>query len=216
MAWSGDRVAIRGQGTNLSPDVADALRDAHGLLCELDTPPQWQLQPPPAPAAVPARRFAVALTATSRADKQWPEADWVGKVLAIGEELRIVVTEADQRCVMTTLDPDTAESEPAVFETIVNAFGNQELNNVGATYQTTGPSMPLYVDPFYGPSPPGLNAGRQPATAIPHGVCAISRIWLDLTLCCVVVVPSGQATCKVSICSALPRPKCSRLSSWER
>jgi heptosyltransferase-1 len=43
---------------------------------EIDGPPHWQLQPPAAPPLAPGRRYAVALTATSRAEKHWPRARW--------------------------------------------------------------------------------------------------------------------------------------------
>jgi heptosyltransferase-1 len=49
---------------------------AQALGYELDTPPRWSLHPPDAPGVIPQRRYAVALTATSRADKRWPEAHW--------------------------------------------------------------------------------------------------------------------------------------------
>ena len=40
---------------------------------------------------------------------------WVGRTLAIGD-LQLVVTEQDRRCVMTTLDPETGASTPAVLK----------------------------------------------------------------------------------------------------
>jgi len=58
---------------------------AAALGYELDTPPQWLLAPPAAPDVVPNRRYAVALTATSRADKQWPEADWLALMARLAQ-----------------------------------------------------------------------------------------------------------------------------------
>ena len=60
---------------------------AQALGYELDTPPRWSLHPPDAADAVPQRRYAVALTATSRAGKQWPEAHWralIGRLAQAG------------------------------------------------------------------------------------------------------------------------------------
>jgi len=58
---------------------------AAALGYELDTPPQWKLAPPPAPDVVPDRRYAVALANTSRADKQWPEADWIALMTRLAQ-----------------------------------------------------------------------------------------------------------------------------------
>ena len=43
------------------------------------------------------------------------EAAWVGRSLIVGDA-RLVVTEQDRRCVMTTLDPETGASTPAVLK----------------------------------------------------------------------------------------------------
>ncbi len=53
------------------------------------------------------------------------EADWVGHVLAIGPELRLAVTEPDERCAMINLDPDTAAMNPAVLRTVATTRGNR-------------------------------------------------------------------------------------------
>ena len=45
-----------------------------------DGPPQWHFSPPPSASALPAGPYALAFHATSRADKQWPEAHWVALV----------------------------------------------------------------------------------------------------------------------------------------
>lgn len=54
-----------------------------------------------------------------------PEAEWVGQVLAIGSELRLAVTQPDERCVMINLDPDSADGDPAVLKTVATKFGNR-------------------------------------------------------------------------------------------
>src|ERR1039458_2396080 len=41
------------------------------------------------------------------------ELNWVGRILRIGDTARVATTEADQRCVMITLDPETAISSPS-------------------------------------------------------------------------------------------------------
>jgi heptosyltransferase-1 len=58
---------------------------AAALGYELDTPPQWSLAPAPAPHVAPDRRYAVALTNTSRADKQWPEPDWIALMTRLAQ-----------------------------------------------------------------------------------------------------------------------------------
>jgi heptosyltransferase-1 len=83
-----DRDSVREPLATLFDDVHHRVaRDLHfvhrvrllaaaALGYELDTPPQWQLRAPPQPAAILDRRYAVALTATSRADKRWPPSHW--------------------------------------------------------------------------------------------------------------------------------------------
>ena len=92
-----DRASAREPLATLLDDVHHAVpRELHfvhrvrllaagALGYELDTPPQWQLAPPPAPHVVPDRRYAVALTATSRVDKQWPEADWIALMARLAQ-----------------------------------------------------------------------------------------------------------------------------------
>lgn len=43
------------------------------------------------------------------------EATWVGRTLSVGD-VRLGITEQDRRCVMTTLDPETGASTPAVLK----------------------------------------------------------------------------------------------------
>lgn len=43
------------------------------------------------------------------------EKEWLGRTLAVGDA-RLVVTEQDKRCVMTTLDPETGSSTPSVLK----------------------------------------------------------------------------------------------------
>lgn len=59
------------------------------------------------------------------------ELNWVGRVLRLGDEARIAVTEVDVRCVMITLDPTTGESAPQVLKCVV-----QHHNKCAGVYAT--------------------------------------------------------------------------------
>jgi uncharacterized protein YcbX len=47
------------------------------------------------------------------------ESNWVGRVLRVGDAARVAITEADQRCVMITLDPESAKSSPSILRCVV-------------------------------------------------------------------------------------------------
>jgi|SRR5579875_587964 len=53
-----------------------------------------------------------------------PDAELLGRTLAIGDEARVAVVEQDERCRMIALDPETAERDPAVQNTVIAAFDN--------------------------------------------------------------------------------------------
>jgi uncharacterized protein YcbX len=53
-----------------------------------------------------------------------PDAELVGRTLAIGAEARVAVVEQDERCRMISLDPETAERDPEVQNTVITAFDN--------------------------------------------------------------------------------------------
>lgn len=59
------------------------------------------------------------------------ELQWVGRTLRIGSVARIAVTEVDERCVMTTLDPATGESTSSILKCIV-----QQHNKCAGVYAT--------------------------------------------------------------------------------
>lgn len=59
------------------------------------------------------------------------ELKWVGRILRLGESGRIAVTEADERCVMITLDPATGESSPSILKCVV-----QQHNKCAGVYAT--------------------------------------------------------------------------------
>jgi heptosyltransferase-1 len=82
-----DRASIREPAATLFDDVHHAVpRGLHfatrcrrlaaqALGYALDGPPRWRLVPPP-PTFAPARPYVVAIHATSRASKLWPEERW--------------------------------------------------------------------------------------------------------------------------------------------
>jgi MOSC domain-containing protein len=53
------------------------------------------------------------------------EDEFVGRELRIGSKLVISVLERDPRCKMITLDPETAEANPAILRTVVRAHENR-------------------------------------------------------------------------------------------
>ncbi len=70
------------------------------------------------------RRYRANLYLQPDAAAAVPESEWVGRVLAVGPALRLAVTELDGRCMMITLDPDSAEIDPAVLRTVAGSHGN--------------------------------------------------------------------------------------------
>jgi uncharacterized protein YcbX len=64
------------------------------------------------------------------------ELDWVGRILRIGETARVAITEADQRCMMITLDPENVESSPSVLRCVVQQ--HEKCAGVYGTVLTAG------------------------------------------------------------------------------
>lgn len=61
---------------------------------------------------------------TPAGGNRFPEDQWVGHVLAVGDGedcARLHVTEHDVRCQMITLDPETAQAEPRVLEEVMRS-----------------------------------------------------------------------------------------------
>lgn len=52
------------------------------------------------------------------------EDEFVGRNLRIGSKAVVAVVKRDGRCMMITLDPDTAEKTPAILKTVAQAHGN--------------------------------------------------------------------------------------------
>jgi len=70
------------------------------------------------------RRFRANMYLQPDAQNVLPEAQWPGRVLGIGAELRLAVTERDKRCTMITLDPDSAATRPELLRTVAQEYDN--------------------------------------------------------------------------------------------
>lgn len=68
---------------------------------------------PPAP-----RRFRMNLYVTTDDPAAYPERAWVGRVLRVGETVRVAVTEPDRRCVMITLPQPGIAHAPEVLRAV--------------------------------------------------------------------------------------------------
>jgi heptosyltransferase-1 len=93
-----DRASIREPVATLAHDDHHAIDPAQHLIdrCRklaaaalgypLDGPPRYGIAPPPpAPGAIPDRRYIVAIHATSRDDKRWPDEHWRELIRGFGE-----------------------------------------------------------------------------------------------------------------------------------
>jgi len=69
-------------------------------------------------AAVDKRRFRANIYLDLPASDGFAEMDFVGRSLRIGPKVMMTVVERDPRCMMITLDPDTAEKTPAVLKAV--------------------------------------------------------------------------------------------------
>ena len=67
-------------------------------------------------------RFRPNLLVDLEGGQPFDELSWVGRIIRVGEA-RIAVTEADQRCVMITLDPVTTKASPAILRCVVQQHG---------------------------------------------------------------------------------------------
>lgn len=96
--------------------------------------------------ALDRRRFRINLVVESGTS----EGDWLGGCLRFGDgpdapALRL--HEPIQRCVMVTIDPDSAARDPTVMRTVAQRFGNEV--GVYGTTGTAGPlaaGMPVYLE----------------------------------------------------------------------
>jgi uncharacterized protein len=72
----------------------------------------------------------------------FPEEDWVGRTLRIGE-VTMRVDKNDQRCVMPTIDPVTLRRDPALLRVIAR----ERQNQVGVYGTTVSPGRVAVGDP---------------------------------------------------------------------
>jgi hypothetical protein len=82
------------------------------------------------------RRFRPNLIIDTGGQKGFVENDWIGKVIAIGSEVRIEVTGPCPRCVMTTLQQADLPKDPAILKTA--AQHNEVRVGVYASVVQTG------------------------------------------------------------------------------
>jgi uncharacterized protein len=61
-------------------------------------------------------RFRMNFYIETESGEPFAEDAWVGRVLRIGETVRVGVTERDRRCLMITLHPQSAQSSPEVLK----------------------------------------------------------------------------------------------------
>lgn len=68
-------------------------------------------------------RFRPNLVVDLHDGRGFEELNWVGRVLRVGEAARIAILEVDYRCAIITLDPETAESNPAILRCVAQEHG---------------------------------------------------------------------------------------------
>ena len=83
-----------------------------------------------------ATRFRPNLLVDLQGGEAYDEVKWVGRVLRVGKEARIAITEVDFRCMIITLDPATAEPSPSILRCV--AQQHEKRAGVYATVLTPG------------------------------------------------------------------------------
>ena len=81
-------------------------------------------------------RFRPNLLVNLEGGAAFDELKWVGRVLRLGDKARIAVIKVDQRCVITTLDPNTSEPAPQILKCLVEQ--HNKCAGVYATVLTAG------------------------------------------------------------------------------
>ena len=71
--------------------------------------------------AVDKRRFRANVYVDLTSPEGFAEDEFVGRSLRIGAKVTVAVLERDARCMMITLDPDTAEKTPAILKAVAQA-----------------------------------------------------------------------------------------------
>jgi len=71
--------------------------------------------------AVDKRRFRANVYVDLTSSGGFAENEFVGRSLRIGSKVTVAVLQRDARCMMITLDPDTAEKTPAILKAVAQA-----------------------------------------------------------------------------------------------
>ncbi|MDQ3119338.1 MAG: MOSC domain-containing protein [Verrucomicrobiota bacterium] len=71
--------------------------------------------------AVDKRRFRANIYLDLISSEGFAEDEFVGRSLRIGSKVTVAVLQRDARCMMITLDPDTAEKTPAILKAVAQA-----------------------------------------------------------------------------------------------
>ncbi len=71
--------------------------------------------------AVDKRRFRANVYVDLTSSEGFGENEFVGRSLRIGSKVTVAVLQRDARCMMITLDPDTAEKTPAILKAVAQA-----------------------------------------------------------------------------------------------
>jgi uncharacterized protein YcbX len=71
--------------------------------------------------AVDKRRFRANVYVDLTSSEGFAEDKFVGRSLRIGSKVTVAVLQRDARCMMITLDPDTAEKSPAILKAVAQA-----------------------------------------------------------------------------------------------
>ena len=67
------------------------------------------------------RRFRANIYLNLESSEPFAEDQFVGKSLRIGPKVEVAIVGRDGRCMMITLDPDTAEKSPAILKTVAQS-----------------------------------------------------------------------------------------------
>ncbi len=81
-------------------------------------------------------RFRPNLLVDLEKGEAFEELNWVGRILRVGKAARIAITQVDQRCMMITLDPASAQPSPAILRSVTQQ--HKQCAGVYATVLTAG------------------------------------------------------------------------------
>ena len=81
-------------------------------------------------------RFRPNLLVDLQEGEAFEELNWVGRILRVGDAARIAITEVDQRCMIITLDPESAKPSPSVLRCVVQQ--HEQCAGVYGTVLTPG------------------------------------------------------------------------------